>query len=297
MLITNLNAFFVVKHSFLFFKPPKLSHLNILTTDGAGWTTEKPRMCCGLGTLIWDYGLHGALIILSQLPVHQKSQQWLLTLTDWCTPTALRWAVVALHLSALMNRIAQLLLPHRPWSVWSCRLQGLGFIACHFFSHLLKSLFTHSDFCGPYLGLCVHLQKPWTAKERVDLCISERIHMPEGEEGLYYMLYDGGNNISSNWWDEDIRELLAAWHDTCCQIKMRPGVHLSASIYHNNAFTPRLHFSPICITSTFCECVWCGPFSASALSDVKKLKYERGGCWKVIQFILLNWSVCPFLII
>lgn len=122
-------------------------------------------------------------------------------------------------------------------------LTGFWTLACVTFAHLLESLFTHSDFCGPYLGPCVHLQKPWTARERVDLCISERIHMPEGEEGLYYMLHDGGNNISSSWWDEEIRELLAGWHDTFCQIKMIPDVHLSASIYQNNAFTPRLHFS------------------------------------------------------
>lgn len=35
---------------------------------------KSPRMCCGLHTLIWDYGLLGAFIILNQLPVHQNVQ-------------------------------------------------------------------------------------------------------------------------------------------------------------------------------------------------------------------------------
>lgn len=114
MLITNLYAFLCCCWTLLsLFKPRKLNHLDTFTTDGTGWTTEKPWMCCSLHALIWDYGLHRALIILSQLPVHQNSQYWLLTLADWCTPTALRWALVALHLPPLMNRFAQWLQPQR----------------------------------------------------------------------------------------------------------------------------------------------------------------------------------------
>lgn len=119
--------------------------------------------------------------------------------------------------------------------------------------------------------------------------------MPEGEEGLYYMLHDGDNNISSNWWDKEIRELLAAWHDTFCQIKMIPDVCLSASIYQNNAFAPRLHFPPIRRISTFCEHVWCGHFSVivrckeTQIWELRVLKRLYS-----LLFLLLNWSVCPF---
>lgn len=53
MLITNLYAFLCYCWTLLsLFKPRKLNHLDTFTTDGTGWTTEKPWMCCSLHALI-----------------------------------------------------------------------------------------------------------------------------------------------------------------------------------------------------------------------------------------------------
>lgn len=99
--------------------------------------------------------MHRALIILSQLPVHQNSQYWLLTLADWCSPTALRWAVVALHLPTLINRLAQWLQlqPPCPHTMYGEIPIFFGF--SDFFFSLIKPLFVRT-----YLEPCVHLQLP-----------------------------------------------------------------------------------------------------------------------------------------
>lgn len=65
----------------------------------------------------------------------------------------------------------------------------LGFCACHFF--LIYSFHTF------WLSVAVSASAQ-TLSSSVDECISERIHMPEDEEGLYCMSDNGGNNISSN---------------------------------------------------------------------------------------------------